>query len=317
MKFLRSSSSPVRLEQPIRAVPTAPSGHPTCRELRRAISFDELSLWYQPIVDLDSGLLSGFEALVRWPHTELGLLGAGAFVPLAEECGLARTLDDWVIRAACKQLVLWQEDVLIGPGFRIAVNVSCAELDGHGLPDRVADAIDATGADPHGLAVELTESCDLADEAGARAGAVALRDMGVELAIDDFGSAYATFSRLRAIPFDVLKLDQSVVADAATPTGEAFVRAAVELAGHLGMRVVAEGVETAAQAALVRTLGCRLGQGHLWSRAVPSAIAERLLVSGAWPTQDASVMGVSATQWQRPEPGSAEDQLRHRSQRLG
>lgn len=272
---------------------------PTCRELRRAIGHGELALWYQPVVDLSSGLLVGFEALVRWPHPDLGLLGAGAFVPMADECGLSRALDDWVLQTAMKQLALWQDDVLIAPGFRIAVNLSCAQLDGHRLTDRIVDLIDLTGADPGGLGLELTETNGLVDLDAARLSIAALRELGVELALDDFGSAYATFARLQALQFDILKLDGGVVGAADEPTGQAFVRAAVDLAGHLGARVIAEGIETAERAEQMSRLGCHHGQGHLWSRALPPVLAERLLVGGAWPSGTSAVMGVSATQWQR------------------
>lgn len=275
---------------------SAPAG-PSCRQLRWAIGHDELAMWFQPVVDLETGVLCGFEALVRWPHPELGLLTPASFVPMAETCGLSNALDEWVLMAACKQLALWQEDVLVGPGFRVAINISSTQLDGHRLVDRMADIIDYTGVEPTGLGIELTETSNLGDLDAARQGALGLRELGIELALDDFGSAYATFARLNAIPFDVLKLDRGLVQSIESPTGAAFARAAVELGRHLGCRVIAEGIETQARAEDMRQLGCHQGQGHLWSRALPAMLAERLLVSGAWPTGHPSVMGVTADQW--------------------
>ena len=280
---------------------------PTCRELRHAIAFGELAVWYQPVVELASGLLVGMEALVRWRHPRLGLLGAGQFVPMAESCGVAAALDEWVLGAACRQIAAWQDDVLVTAGFRVAVNVSCAGLDGDALADRVADVIDATGIDPRGLTLELTESAALDDLDAARRGAAALHAFGVELALDDFGAAHSTFARLSALPFDVLKLDLSIVRAAGGTTGDAFARAAVDLAGHLGAVVVAEGIDTVERAERMRELGCQRGQGHLWARALPPSLAERLLVTGVWPTAPAA----------EPSPASAEHELGHGAERVG
>jgi EAL domain-containing protein (putative c-di-GMP-specific phosphodiesterase class I) len=246
-------------------------------DLARAIDREQLALHYQPIVNLVDETVVGFEALVRWPHERRGLLGAAAFVPLAEASGLVHALDDWVLMTACRQLAAWQEDVLIGPGFRMAINVSGAEVTGDALVERVNHALDVTGADPRGLTVEVTETWVIASIDAARRSFDGLHALGVELALDDFGSQHATFARLHSLPFDVLKIDRDFVVDSGTSIGKGFLRTIVELGDLLGSRLVAEGIESAAQAATLRGLGCHEGQGFRWAPGVPAEEAERIL----------------------------------------
>ena len=257
-----------------------------CEELRQAIEGDELALHYQPIVNLTDGSVTGFEALVRWPHPQLGLLGAGSIVPFAEQCGLVHALDDFALRCASRQLAAWQEDVLVAPGFRMAVNVSGAEMDGDVLVERVRHAINSSGVDARGLVIEVTETCKLESNEAAKRSADGLHSLGVELALDDFGSQYSTFSRLKCLPFDVLKIDREFVVASHTKVGRAFVHALVELGNGLGARVIAEGIETSEQAAQLRALGAHEGQGFLWSPALSPDVAETLLVTGRWPLRD-------------------------------
>ncbi|HEY3670648.1 MAG TPA: EAL domain-containing protein [Acidimicrobiia bacterium] len=257
-------------------------------DLARAIVTDELALYYQPIVSLTDETLSGFEALVRWPHPEFGLVCASTLVTVAESCGLIRALDDWVLRTATRRLAAWQEDVLVTPGFRLAVNVSGSEMDGVRLVERVAGAIDESGVDARGLVIEVTESCQIVDIEAARRSADGLHVLGVEIALDDFGSQHSTFSRLNSLPFDVLKIDRAFVVGSESEVGRSFIRALVELGNVLGARIVAEGIETAEQAARMRELCAHEGQGFLWAPAVPPGAAEALLATGTLPSRDSS-----------------------------
>lgn len=260
---------------------------PTCAELEHAIHADELDVRYQPIVDLTTGVVVGLEALVRWRHPSLGSLGADSFVPLAEECGLIRELDEWVLGATCRQIDEWQQDVLVGPGFRVAVNVSGHELSDDRLIATIESALCASGAHPACLTIELTETADLTNVDAARHTICQLRSMGVRVALDDFGASYATFERLRHLPFDSIKVDKAVMQTAQWPVGEAFVVAAVNLGRSLGMSVIAEGIETRELADLARRLGCDYGQGYLWSRALTAPDAGLLLETGRFPVSSA------------------------------
>jgi len=252
----------------------------TGRELARAIEHCELEVWYQPTVRLADGMVTGFEALVRWRHPELGVLPAASFLSLAEDCGLVHALDEWVRQAAFTQLAAWQDDAVVGPGFRMAVNVSGLDLGNDGLAADVGAALARTGVDPRGVVLELTEMCRITDVATVTMNARRIHDLGVGLALDDFGSQYATFELLRSLPLTVLKIDRAVIAGVDDRVGQAFARAVVDLAGPLAARIVAEGVETSSQADRLREAGCHEGRGFLWAPALPPAEAEGLLVRG-------------------------------------
>jgi EAL domain-containing protein (putative c-di-GMP-specific phosphodiesterase class I) len=249
----------------------------SCDDLRRGLEQRELAAWYQPTVRLADGVVCGFEALVRWHHPELGLLPASAFIPLAEQCGLIRDVDAWMRHEVFGQLELWQEDVLVTPGFRMAVNVSALEMCSASLAADVARDIDEAGVDPRGLVLELTETRLIDDLDAAQRSVARLRELGVELALDDFGSQYGTFELVHSLPFDLLKIDRAIVAASHTTFGRVIVSALVELADHLAATVVAEGVETRDEADRLQVLGCDEGQGFLWLPAVPREDAESLL----------------------------------------
>ena len=251
-----------------------------CDQLRRALQHGELELHYQPVVDLITGLVTGLEALVRWRHPDDGVLPAGAFIPTAERCGLIADVDAWVLEAAVAQIAAWEEDVLIAPGFRVAVNVSAVEFADAALVRRIASTLQEHGARPECLTVELTETSELRDLAAAHRNVRALKQLGVHVGLDDFGAEYATFERLRSLPFDLVKLDREVTTSASSRVGAAFVRAIVGLGDGLDMQVIAEGIETAAQAAVAAGLGCTLAQGHLWSPPLPASAVTRILESG-------------------------------------
>jgi len=258
----------------------------TGNDLVRAIDGGELELRYQPILELTNRQLTGFEALLRWRHPRRGLLGPDRIIPLAEECGLIQEVDDWVLHEAAHRLAAWQDDVLVGDGFRVHVNVSGMELDDRTLVDRVSRSVAVSRVAPSGLTIEVTETRLIDDVGSAKRAIDALHEMGVELALDDFGTEYATFMRLHALRFDIVKIDKGFVAACDTDLGRTFIRAFVDLANGLGAGIIAEGIETTEQLTKIRAAGCHQGQGFLWSPAIPLADAEHLLLTGELPEVD-------------------------------
>jgi EAL domain-containing protein (putative c-di-GMP-specific phosphodiesterase class I) len=253
---------------------------PTTDELCQALERGELEAWYQPVVRLSDGVVTGFEALVRWRHPRLGLLPASAFVPLAEASGLIHVVDRWMRREVFGHVQRWQEDVLVAPGFRVVLHISAREMGDDGLAADISRAILDAGVDPHGLTLELTETDAIRDHEAVRRIASGVRDLGVDLALDDFGSPSATFELLRTLRFDVLKLDRAVVAASESNVGRAMVVAFVGLGRELRSTIVASGIETLDEAMRIRRLGCDEGQGFLWAPAVDVAEAELLLTTG-------------------------------------
>jgi EAL domain-containing protein (putative c-di-GMP-specific phosphodiesterase class I) len=272
---------------PPELMPPAPAGGVFSRqELLRALARDEFVLAYQPTVNLVDQTVTGFEALARWAHPHLGLLSASRFIPLAERYGIIREIDDWVFRTACRQLATWQEDVFVSRDFRLAMNVSGTEVDGQRLVDRLIDVIDDSGVDPHGLMIEVTETSLITNVEAARHTADGLHALGVKLALDDFGIQYASFRRLHALEFDVLKIDREFVRNVDTELGCAFIRALVQLGNSLGALIIAEGVETAQQVAQLKAIGCHEGQGFRWAPGLSVGQAEQVLAHGEWPRRD-------------------------------
>jgi diguanylate cyclase (GGDEF)-like protein len=246
--------------------------------LRRALERSELRVHYQPRVSLNGGTgLVGFEALVRWEHPERGLIAPSEFLAIAEDTGLIVPIGEWVIEQALVQVARWRQ---ARPGVTISVNLSARQLKDPGLAARLDDAMRASGADPSVLCLEITEdTVEHNPELAARM--LALSQLGVKLAIDDFGTGHASLASLRHLPVDTLKIHESFVANLGSEPGEAaIVGALVELGHALGLSVVAEGVETEAQLAHLRDLGCDGAQGFLFSRPVPEDGVHALLGSG-------------------------------------
>jgi diguanylate cyclase (GGDEF)-like protein len=241
-------------------------------ELRGAIEREELELAYQPKVALGDGTLRSVEALIRWPHPTRGLLMPDVFIPLAEHTGLIRPLTRFVLTAALRQCREWQA---AGLDVSVAVNLSARDLLDADLPDQVAALLERFGVDGSKLELELTESTFLADPVRARALLVRLSELGVALAIDDFGSGYSSLGYLKQLPIDVLKIDKSfVMAMDGDADDAAIVRSTIGLARNLGLSVVAEGVETDRVWHELASLGCTLAQGYFVGRPMPAAELE-------------------------------------------
>jgi diguanylate cyclase (GGDEF)-like protein len=243
-------------------------------ELRRALDSSEFEMYYQPIVDVAAPRIVRFEALLRWRHPRLGLLEPASFLDVVEETAMIVPLGSWVLRTACAQVQEWRRD---GHDVALSVNVSMRQFRGD-LVKIVSDALASTGLPSKSLELELTESAILTDRLAARAALASLKQAGVSVAIDDFGTGYSSFAYLQSFPLDTLKIDRSFVTDITRkPFDEAIARTIILLAQSLGMRVIAEGVEDAAQASTLHRLGCRMMQGFFFGRPCPAAQSLQLL----------------------------------------
>jgi diguanylate cyclase (GGDEF)-like protein/PAS domain S-box-containing protein len=234
-------------------------------ELRHAIGAGELAVVYQPLFELASGRLEGFEALVRWNHPRQGELGPAAFLPMAEESGLMLALSDFVLHCACQQLSRWQHSAPELAGLTMSVNVSAGDLAQSAFVARVSRALIEAGLRPEHLTLELTEGILMSQIGGAMETLAALKRLGVQLAVDDFGTGYSSLSHLSKLPIDSLKIDRSFVSSLRPGTDEAaVVQAIIQLGAALRKSVVAEGIESAEQMDQLRAMGCGFGQGfHL------------------------------------------------------
>jgi diguanylate cyclase (GGDEF)-like protein len=243
------------------------------RDLWRAVERGEMRLVYQPLVDLRSGCMVGAEALVRWDHPVRGTIGPDRFVPIAERAGLIADLDAWVIDTACAQARAWRDAGL--PPVRISVNASGGQFDDGSVVDRVAESLRRHGLPPGQMEVELSERVAVRHENTAKT-VHRLQAMGVRVAIDDFGTGYSMLDTLRHFPGDTLKIDKGFVDELVTGGDRAPLLGAIIAMGHgLGLRVVAEGVETTDQLAFLRLHGCDEAQGYIFSRPVDPSTFER------------------------------------------
>jgi len=251
-------------------------------DLRRAVDRGAFELHYQPIVDLADASVIGFEGLIRWPHAERGMVSPGMFIPISEETGLIVPIGRWVLREACRQLRAWVD---MHPGadrLLVSVNVSGREFDQPDLADRILETIADVGLAPEQLKLEITETAIIRSPEAAVAILTRLKDAGIKLALDDFGTGYSSLSYLHRLPFDTIKIDRSFIneigGDGQSPV---IVRTILNLAESLGMDVIAEGIETAAQWSVLQELGCRYGQGWHFGRPVAAHKAEALLMKKA------------------------------------
>ena len=247
--------------------------------LAGALERQEFSLHYQPQVNLQDGSVTGFEALLRWQHPHLGWVSPAEFIPLAEASGQIVKIGAWVLREAATQAARWLEQGL--PGVRMAVNVSVRQLEERGLAALLKSILETTGLPPQLIELEITESLALHDLSGCLAQLQACKDLGVKLSMDDFGTGYSSLAYLRHYPVDTLKIDQSFVRNAVFDRADlGVVRAIIAMASSFGLSVIAEGIETREQLALLRSLGCDLGQGYHFSRPQPPAQVVECLRSG-------------------------------------
>jgi diguanylate cyclase (GGDEF)-like protein len=250
-------------------------------ELRHAIAAGQLRLHFQPKVDAGNpgAPLVGAEALVRWQHPRRGLLAPGQFIGLAEECGLIVPLTDWVLQTACQSLRRWADAGL--PPLPLSVNLAAPSLADPGLVDRLDTLMQQHRLQPSSLVLELTESMLIHDAAATIGVLQRLRTHGFALSLDDFGTGYSSLAYLRHMPIDELKIDRAFITDAARGGRDGALAATIiTLGSELGLRVVAEGVETAAQSAFLLARGCTLQQGYLFSRPVPEERFVQLLRAG-------------------------------------
>jgi diguanylate cyclase (GGDEF)-like protein/PAS domain S-box-containing protein len=255
--------------------------------LRGAAQRGELRLHYQPIVTATSGVTVGVEALVRWEHPERGLLSPDKFIPLAEETGSISAIGRWVLRQACTMLRDWTDSDPAAANLSMSVNLSVAQLQDRDLVNDVRAALDHSGLAPERLHLEVTESVLISDPASASRALGELRDLGVTLAIDDFGTGNSSLTALQRFPFQVLKIDRSFVSGIGTRAEDTtIVAATLALAHGLGLKVVAEGVETQAQADLLTEDGCEELQGFLFARPGPASVIHRLLGRTLRPQDD-------------------------------
>ncbi len=237
--------------------------------LRRALERDEIAVFFQPILSLATGRIVGAEALARWNHPRIGMIHPPEFIPLAEETGLIIPLGERVLRLVCTQIAAWQAAGL--PPLRVAINLSARQFRQDDLPRLVGRVLEETGVSGSALELELTESMVMHDVDNAISMLRDLKQLGVDLSLDDFGTGYSSLSYLKRFPIDALKIDRSFVRDIDSEADDAAIaHAVIAMAHSLGLRVIAEGVESEAQLELLRKYGCDDFQGFLFSRAVPA-----------------------------------------------
>ncbi|MFO1372544.1 MAG: EAL domain-containing protein [Candidatus Competibacteraceae bacterium] len=247
-------------------------------DLRQAIEREELRVYYQPIVSLEDGRVREVEALVCWQHPRRGLVAPSEIIPIAEETGLIIELGRWVLEAACRQVRTWQRRYPGEPPLRLSVNLSARQFRYAALVSEIGVALRDSALEPSSLTFEITESSLIRDPVGTITKLQTLKDLGVRLAIDNFGTGYSSFGYLKQFPVDTLKIDRSFVQGIERdPHDKAIVRSVVALAEAFSLDVIGEGIETEEQAAQLRTLGCGRGQGYLFAPPLPADALETLL----------------------------------------
>ena len=249
--------------------------------LHRAIkqhNFQEFEIYYQPIVDIDSGKIVAVESLLRWESPELGMIYPTEFIPLAESTGLIVAIGKWVLKRVCQQIKSWRDAGIYS--FVVAVNLSVMEFNQPDLIQKIVNLIAINDLEPHYLEIELTESMIMQDVNGAIATMNKLQSLGVKIALDDFGTRYNSLINLITLPINTLKIDRSFIHNVANdPQKSAITQALIQMAHNLNLDVVAEGVETEAELAFLRQHNCNYMQGFLFSRPLPAAEFENLLLT--------------------------------------
>lgn len=247
-------------------------------DLRHAIDRNELALHYQPIVSLSDGRLVGFEALLRWHHSEFGMIPPIKFIPIAEDSGLIKSITVWILKEACNQLAHWQKLSPDHAKMMVSVNISGKHLSDNDLIDDVGGALEVSGIASSTLKLEITESAAMENPEHTVNLLKRLKQIGVQLSIDDFGTGYSSLSHLHRLPFDTLKIDRSFVYSVGEDgENSEILQTIISLAKNLKMRVIAEGIETENQLSLLQSLGCDYGQGFLLAKPKPRNETEMLL----------------------------------------
>ncbi|NTV65950.1 MAG: bifunctional diguanylate cyclase/phosphodiesterase, partial [Oscillochloris sp.] len=244
--------------------------------LRRALERNELDLYYQPKVNL-AGQIVAVEALLRWKHPDLGMIPPARFVPMAEELGLIIPIGAWCMHRAFRQVRRWQRP---GRPIAVALNVSIIQFSQPGFIESLRNTLEESDLDPSLCILELTESMLIGDQASVTQRLNDMRALGLSLAIDDFGTGYSSLGYLRRLPISILKIDRTFVSDIGTAhddSGRAIINSIINLAHHLGMHVVAEGVETLPQRDFLQSVGCDMIQGYFYSEPLPPPLFEHLL----------------------------------------
>lgn len=247
-------------------------------DLRSAVDKNQLAMHYQPLVSLKDGHLMGFEALLRWHHPEMGMISPAKFIPVAEDSGLIVPMTVWILNDTCSQLAKWRKVAPIYEKIIVSVNISGKHLGSDRLLQDVEQALANSGLPAEALKLEITESAAMENAEHSASMLKQLKQIGVRLSIDDFGTGYSSLSYLHRLPFDTLKIDRSFV-NAVGPTGEnsEILQTIISLAKNLKMKVIAEGIETEPQLAVLQNLGCDYGQGYLLAKPKPVSETEELL----------------------------------------
>ena len=248
-------------------------------DLRRAVERNEFSVHYQPIVSLSDAELYGFEALLRWNHPERGLIMPTEFISIAEETGVIIQLGRWILHESCRQVSAWEREFPTVKNLILSVNISGKQFAQPDLFQQVEGALRETGFNPHQLQLEITESAVIENPATVTEVLMKLRGLGIALSMDDFGTGYSSLSYLHRFPINTLKIDRSFISSQVAPTDTGIVRTIIMLAHDLGLKVVAEGVETAEQLNYLQGLNCEFGQGYLFSPPLASSAVSEFLMA--------------------------------------
>lgn len=277
-------------------------------DLRRALQNKELVLCFQPKVRLSTGSVAGFEALVRWRHPKRGMLSPAKFIPIAEETGLIVPIGTWILEEAARRIKHWQNRFPMEPPLSIAVNISGKQLLQPDFTEIVRRVLQETGIRPSSLSLEITENVVFQENANIERILVSLKDLGVQLEVDDFGTGHSSLSRLDRYPFDAIKIDQSFVFRMGLDKRSVdVIRGVVALAKKLNLGLIAEGIENGANAEVLDMIGCAQGQGFYFSKPIDAEEVELQLEthksSGAWfPRKVYKGGGCSGCETQEPSP---------------
>lgn len=246
-------------------------------EIRRALDKEEFTIYYQPQVD-KSGRLIGAEALLRWHHSERGMVPPDAFLPVAEETGIMTDIGKWVLRTVCRHIKKWADSGQLNKSLSISVNISGKEFYAPDFVETVVSILDETGADPNYLGIELTEGSIISPSGDIVEKIMTLRRLGITFSIDDFGTGYSSLSYLKSLPLNTLKIDRSFVNDIGDSIhGVVLVDTIIMMARNLDMEVIAEGVETEQELLYLSSKGCNIYQGYYFSRPVAIAAFNKIL----------------------------------------